>query len=208
MKNKILLLFLGYCFVLLFSAVSCIRCKSGKVADYKINGIILKLSDAKLQTDSAKNWIFNNIEDSMVNFKNYAIQIIPNIVQLSATTNKIPSFSILPQAFACSPREGQILDRIENIKITCNKDFDELHPAGTDLKMLFVVLADAPYSSSTEIISMSEFLTMKKMYEKFYFLLKSPPSNSDDFEFRVELFVDGIDYDYYDLKTKKVYLNI
>lgn len=208
MKNKILLLFLGYCFVLLFSAVSCIRCRPGKVEDYKINGITLKLSDAKLQPDSAKNWIFNNIEDSMVNFKNYAIQIIPNIVQLSATTNKIPSFSILPQAFACSPREGQILDRIENIKITCNKDFDELHPAGTDLKMLFVVLADAPYSSSTEIISMSEFLTMKKMYEKFYFLLKSPPSNSDDFEFRVELFVDGIDYDYYDLKTKKVYLNI
>ena len=73
--------------------------------------------------------------------------------------------------------------------------------------MLFVVLADTPYASSTEIISMSEFLTMKKMYEKFYFLLKSPPSNSDDFEFRVELFVDGIDYDYYDLKTKKVYIN-
>ena len=211
MKKKILYLLFGYIFVLLFSAVSCIgNCgRGGPMPDMaKISSIELRISDATYWYDSLpKRWEFTPIKNGTVLYKNYAINVFPFESGFFSKNNN--GLSLLNKSFACSPSELPHTDEIlQNIKITCNKDFDGMHPAGSDLNQLFdiFVLDDWDYKFEKKS-NISDYLLSKPKFRKLILILNSPPAYSIDYEFKVEFFVDGIDKDYYELSTEKIIIS-
>lgn len=92
-----------------------------------------------------------------------------------------PQFEIFPSAYACSPAEPSSEERVTNISIIANQDFDSLHLAGSNLKELFYI--SRRYNSST--FSIEEYLKTNPKVEELEFKLAAAPDIQKEIQFTV-----------------------
>lgn len=97
------------------------------------------------------------------------------------------SFDLFPSAYACSPVEPYTEERITDIVITADVDFDDTHPAGSDLKDFFEI---TPFMSGS-IASITEYLDRKPFVENAYLQLVKSPDVSKDIRFTVTYHFEG-----------------
>ncbi len=91
-----------------------------------------------------------------------------------------PTFDLFPSAYACSPPEPYSDEKITDIIIISNEDYDETHPAGTDLKDLFEV-----QSSNGNRSTVSEYLQKQPKIEYIEFKLAKAPEEKKTHTFTI-----------------------
>lgn len=97
------------------------------------------------------------------------------------------TFDLFPVAYACSPVEPYTEEKITNISITSDVDFDETHPAGSELKDFFEVL---PYLSGNAA-TVSEYLSRQPNVENAQLRLTKAPDEKKKISFTITYSFEG-----------------
>lgn len=99
----------------------------------------------------------------------------------------IPEFDFIPSAYACNPPDLQSFENINDIVIVSSEDYDEKHPAGTDLKDIFQVRSP----SSGSHYNIFEYLNVKPKIEDVELSLIKAPDIEKYFTFIVTYHYEG-----------------
>lgn len=168
--------FIFPCFVEM--AFSCEDCSSGSSGLYKFKEI------------EADHIVINEGQYAVTTAESVsksAYGLLVNLVMDQNVAMKASRpFSFLPSAFACDPGPGIYpVDRFNDFKISSLQDFDESHPAGSNLSEYFEV-AGIP-----TIKTLDEYVTYFGAEEQnqanvFYLILKTPPVGMGTFQFKLE----------------------
>lgn len=102
-------------------------------------------------------------------------------------SNVMNNFSLFPRAYACSPAEPFSEEKVTSITITANKDYDSLHPAGSNLNDIFYV--NRSYYGSKYTIE--EYLKTIPNVQDLEFSLISAPDIQQEIQFIITYQYDG-----------------
>ncbi|MBR9861561.1 hypothetical protein GYB22_12620 [bacterium] len=110
------------------------------------------------------------------------------------------SFTLLPGVYADDPviSQPQSKERILDIQISSNADYDSDHPAGTDLSDLFYieVLSDLHGEPTFEREAISKYTTGDQPpFREALFYLNKAPETEGFHQFTITYIQDGIDID-------------
>lgn len=98
-----------------------------------------------------------------------------------------PRFELIQSAYACDPVPPYSEEKITDIIITANQDFDSLHLTGTDLKDLFYVKKYTYDSKYT----LEDYLQTEPKIENLHFSLKSAPDIQKEIQLMITYEYDG-----------------
>ena len=127
------------------------------------------------------------VENDTIAYHNLSLRINADVNYYFTKRNGI-NFGNL--AFACEPQPHGYLgtkEMLEDLIITSNFDFDDLHPKGSNLKDLFSVLDD------NKNISLTEYLSKKPLVAPQYLhlrLRKKPTTENQKFKIAMYLSTD------------------
>ncbi len=206
MKNKVLFILTAYMFVFLLGLNSCEKCgpfpENFKVAGFDFDNVSATFSE----TDEPK-LAFSEISNDTILYNLFSVLIE---TKAEAIVHVDPTFNLINAAVACSPTIPRTDEKIDSILITTNQDFDETHQSGTNLHALFdIVVFDEANNIFNEKYTLINYIETKPFIPNNMFLiLNSPPETSMHVEFTIHLFLDGIDIDFFEIKTKKVFIKI
>jgi hypothetical protein len=98
------------------------------------------------------------------------------------------TFSIFSEAYACSPPIPYSDEKVDNIIIKSNKDYDQTHISGDNLADLFeIVIVDNFNSIHNNRMSLKAFLALRpNTKDELYLLLTKAPEKTDDFIFQIQ----------------------
>lgn len=97
------------------------------------------------------------------------------------------TFDLFSAAYACSPVEPYTEEKITNISITSDVDFDETHPAGSELRDFFEV---SPYLSGN-VATVSEYLSRQPNVENAQLRLTKAPDEKKKISFTITYNFEG-----------------
>ena len=109
--------------------------------------------------------------------------------------------------YACSPAPPTSADIIDSIVVISNKDYDSLHPKGTNLADIIRCISIAYKYSSKFCGTLKEFYEKgSEPPEKLDLLLMKPPEKEDYYKFTIKYYQKGVDIDYFEVATDSIYI--
>lgn len=210
MKKKLLFILMGSTIIFMFSLVSCEKC--GPFADkFKVVGI--DFSTISAVYDETAEWELerSEIKNDTVKHNFYSILIEPRIEAFFSLNKRTKTFNLINSAYACSPGYPETDEKIDDIIITAQLDFNEDYPAGDNLVDLFdVVVLDEANSIYYDKFTLSDYLSTKPSppLNSMTLILNQTPDKSKRFAFKVEYFQDGIDVDFFEFETEPIFIKI
>lgn len=161
---------------------SCINAGGCSKSDLKARKFYTTDMYGKTIDRTAKSQELN--DTSVVRYSNLRINI--RFSGRSYSEN-FKNLSLISSAYACSPAEPYSEERIADIIITANQDFDASHPMGSNLADVFYVNRGANNSSFT----VEEYIKTKPRIEDLDFFLVSAPRIQKKFQFTITYYYDG-----------------
>jgi hypothetical protein len=150
---------------------------------YDVTSLNVKNIDSRLNTTPAtttrpaQNY-YKEVDSVETN--RYGLLVEPQIRYYSMSNSSTA-------LYACSPDQGGkgTKERIEDIQITSNRDFDEAHLAGSSLNDLFLLDYSSGAEEETEL---TEFLqtSPRAMQYDFILILKRKPNKSFIHQFTIK----------------------
>jgi len=207
MNKKLLCILTGYLSFFLLGLISCEKCgpfpEKFKLVGFDVNTVSAIYSQTGEQEISLQE-----ITNDTIKYDLYSISIDAKIKALVNTGHKNNSLDLINSAFACSPGVLKTDERIKSILITSDKDFDATHPSGTDLSELFdIVVYDDANNINNEKFKLKDYISTKpSVPNTMILILNSSPALSQNFEFTLNYHQQGIDIDFLEFKTKKVFI--
>lgn len=135
------------------------------------------------------------VEKGVIRKEAYGLQIEFSLLQLAC--NKPFRFSAFNAAYATScacPPEIQYLaqDTISAIRVKNLNDFDQSHPANSDISDYFKVLDYDKYITFQELIAAPETLYVEKpVKDSIQLFLMQPPTQTGEHRFQVEFLLSN-----------------
>jgi len=189
----------------LLSLISCEPCTSGP------NSFRVLHLDGSLQRLVTLNGQWNRPvldqpgADSL-DFDELVIQLKPlgEVYQAAVPIN----FSFFTEVSACSPAEPATRDRIDSVRVYCQRDFNAQYPAGSDMRSLFdAVVFDWQHSIYYERFSLELFTESAPTFpSEMYLLLNTPPDSAGSYAFEAVFYLDGPGADVVDISTQEIAL--
>lgn len=208
MKKIFFIIATGYFLVLISALLSCdnLMDDCGPFPD-KFKVTSLKWNNVKISSSERINQDFS-IQFDSVKYNEYGIQIIPITTTYFSEMRKNTSIHFIQSAYACSPITPTTDEKIDSILIFTDKDFDLNHTAGKELSELFsVIVSDNNNTLYQEKYDLNQYVVLNPgVPEEMVIFLKSPPIVSAFFEFTVKYYQKGIDEDYFEFKTNKIFI--
>jgi len=137
--------------------------------------------------------------NSSVFYSNLEININPVGTYFFANRN---SFSLITQSYACSPIPPETDDRLLNMEITANADYNALYTQGTNLIDIFDVEVFYSRSGERETYSLTEFLSNNRKFpDQMWLRLNTPPQTNTELSFIFKFMIDGAELDYFEFNT-------
>lgn len=207
MKKKLFISIIGIMLISLLGLFSCQEeCGPfpNKFKVVALNWCLFKV----VYSDTAGSTI-SFIENDSVPYNQYAIWIFPGQETYFAHNPNIRNFSLIPGAYACSPKEPETDEKIDSIRIESSKDFDVNHPPGSDLSDLFdVEVLDFVNGINYEKFDLQDYVKTNPFVPKeMMLILREQPDATTDYEFTVKYYQNGIDdNDYFEFTTPPIVL--
>jgi len=133
----------------------------------------------------------SDIQGDSIQFNKFAIQMYPvTEVYFSSVLERF-NIQIIQKAYACSPIEPASDDKILDIQIYSDKDFNAEYPAGENLAELFKVYALYMRDGSRRVDLVDFISEEPNAPDQLILLLSSGPSEATEFLFSVHYFQDG-----------------
>ena len=157
--------------------------------------------DVKNVTFSEEMYNAQEITNNQVNYANYGI-----VVNAETATyfSKVFNISLLDKAYACSPVDPTTDDKITNIEIVVNQDFNTNFLAGSNMASKFKI-GFVSENNMFETMSLVDYIASNpKVSREFVLLLEDAPLENGDFTFTVAISMDGKTLDYFDFTTDSI----
>jgi hypothetical protein len=205
MKNKLFILLGVFSLIFLSGIISCDKC--GPFPNkFKIIGLEWFNYKVIYSDTTHPKLMVSEIDSDTVEYIMYSIFIKPRQETYFAQNLNRWNFSLIHQAYACSPATPQTDEIIDSISITSSKDFDITHPSGNELSDLFdIIVLDYANGIDYKHYTFNDYIkTNPAVPNELVFILTAPPDVTTDFEFLVKYYQNGIDYDYFEFSTRKI----
>lgn len=205
MKKKIKFLFTSYLVILLFGTISC-EDDCGGISKYNITSLNGNTYKAIYSETFSDKLVLSEIIQSSVLYNEYSINITTQTETDYSLINELNSFNLISSAYACSPVPPSTEDKIENIEIFANLDFNPDNSIGKDLVNLFdIVILDIQNNLLYEKFGLKAYL-MSKPYvpQEMTLILKESPEETADFEFTIKYYQNGKKMNYFEFTTNPI----
>lgn len=208
MIKKISVIFILYVVFLFVGVFSCdISEPCGPFPDkFKVVGLeynVLKVEYSQGTGFEIKEF---KINIDTLNHTNFALFVRSMKETYFSMLNRAKSFSLIQPIYACTPIDPTTDEKIENIEIFCDKDWNDDFPAGTNLAPIIdVVIYDQVNNIYNQLYTLEAFLAKNPdAVDQMTFMINTPPSETDKYTFIVKYYQQGIDEDYFEFETLQV----
>ena len=206
MKKKIKFLIISYTLILFLGIISC-GDDCGPFPDsLKVNSLDWKTYKINHSGVTGTYLELLEINENSVLFNEYSIKITPEKESYFSLRSEFNSFSLINSAYACDPVPPETTNKIENIEISSNIDFNLEYLKNKNLTSLFnIIILDNEKDIYYEKFDLKEYLLSNpKVPTEMILILKEPPLNTSDFEFTIKFNQDGKDNDYFEFTTNPI----
>lgn len=189
----------------LFLQISCETC--GPFPDrVKVTSIDWKNYDVTFLNGSEPMLELSEIENGVINYASLGIYIEPK-TELYFASRFNPS-GFIAAAYACDPIIPVNEEKIKGISIVSHSEYSSNYPAESDLSDLFDIIVFNPQNQTQfERYSLKDYIELELQIPVYFVLiLNSPPDQSQEFEFEVTYYHEGIALDFYEFVTEKVFI--
>jgi hypothetical protein len=138
-------------------------------------------------------YYFDIFHDSIY-YSFYGIYMEPDLQVASIRGLKTPSFGLVNTTYACDPVLASTNDRINDIKITADHDFDDKHAKGSNLAEYFDVVVTYHHTNTNEEkYDLIEYLKRKPIVpNQLVLILKKKPKQNIYLSFTVNYSQEGV----------------
>lgn len=202
MIKKVFILFSIYILIFIVSLFSCdVIEPCGPFPDkFKILGFESREYDHSLTNSESMQ------SEDTIKYDNYVIVVEAEIETYYAYHTK-GFLEIVPSLYACSPIIPTSDERIKDIEITSNVDYSNQLKAGSNLAKIFDI---SVYENSSNSIrqDLVEFLSAKPNSSRLFALfLNQAPEKPQKIAFTIKYFQEGIDFEYFEITTRTVFID-
>jgi len=195
MKKKIKIFIVSY---FLFLAIGVISCNDNCGGNYKNRYNITAINWEEIKVESINGDYLTYTLENEVNFNEYAISMLPLKNYYSAAID----FSVISKSYACSPVAPTTNDKITNIEVVTNNNFDTTHLEGSDISDFFNIVS---YSPNFQESNITNFLDLNhNQLDSFMLVLKKAPLESGEMNFTVKITLDANELEYYEFTTNSI----
>ncbi|MDI9337924.1 MAG: hypothetical protein QM539_05820 [Alphaproteobacteria bacterium] len=225
MNKKILVLLFGFLIVTFLSVILYSCCGSPSSPSYfKLESLSWSINNTTFKETKIDGYNRTEIDlqaiiNDTVNYNKFSINFTPRLIEYSLHSN---NFNLIQSAHACTPPSSSYVF-LESIIIESNKQFDSLHPVGSNLADIFDITEYGDYYNNHltkykiigEIQSLvyfnneSIYTYLKRLPQNYVLLLKKMPTITTDYQFTVKLKIhqnyENIT-DYLEYTTPKIFI--
>ncbi|MBC8345403.1 MAG: hypothetical protein ISR82_01810 [Candidatus Marinimicrobia bacterium] len=205
MIKKFLLIIIISFLPLFIGGISCDDCPESEDR-FKVTSLIWGEWEASYSENARPQLKFSEINNGSVRYNKFAIV---NSVEketyysLSERLNQIFTTNTL---LACQRPPPRTDEKLNDIKIFSNRDYNLDYLYNSNLADLFDVIISSWTTGESDVkYNLVDYLKSNPFVpNSMTLILREPPSSTNEFEFRVEYYLDGIDHDYFDHLTKRI----
>ena len=153
---------------------------------------------------STRSIQLSEIQNNSIHFDEFAIEMYPvTEAFFSSVFNKI-NFQFIQSAYACSPINPVSDDKILDIQIYSDEDFNDEYTAGENLAELFEVYV-LYMREGPRRINLTDFIAEEpNVPDQLILLLRSGPSEASEVQFSVRYFQDGKKLSEFEFTTESI----
>jgi hypothetical protein len=204
MKKKIKFFITSYIVFLCFGIISCEDC--GPFPNkFKITSFNSEILSIEIVNENYQIKLLD-IDNNSVLFSEFSIRLNAESESYYAS-NGIMKNSFIMSSYACSPAPPKTDEKITNIEIITNNDFNSVNKAGNNISHLFDVLVldffnSFPYYKKFDL---KEYINSNpSTANELIFILKEAPEQTSNFEFEIKYYQNGIDLNNYNFNTNEI----
>ena len=206
MKKKIKFFIRSYIIILFLGIISCEDDCEPFPNKFKISSLNSEI--LQIEVLNEKHQIkLSEIENNSVSYEKYSIRITAEIETYFAYEESKMKNIFIENSYACSPAPPKTDEKITNIEIYTNNDYNSMNQSGQNINQLFDVLvlnhfSSFPYYENFDLI---EYInTNPNIANELIFVLKEAPENNDNFIFEIKYYQNGIDLNEYSFVTNEI----
>jgi len=197
MQKKILYVFGIMILITIVGIVSCTKCGDSTV--YKVVDLYMEQTGVQFNgnNQTPDRLYYYDIYKDSVYYSFYGIYIEPDL-QIAAVRNlHSPSFGLVNTAYACDPIPATTNDRITDIEIIADQDYDDSHPKGSNLAEYFDVVVTYHHTNTYEIKhDLVDYLGRKPIVpDRLVLILKVKPKQNTRLRFTLNYKQNGVSMD-------------
>tara|TARA_B100000809_G_scaffold63586_1_gene60301 strand:+ start:218 stop:850 length:633 start_codon:yes stop_codon:yes gene_type:complete len=205
MKKEIKFFIRSYVIILFLGIISCEYEDCGPFPNkFKLNSFNSETLSLEILNENYQIKL-SDIENNSVLFSEFSIRLSAESESYYAS-NRIMKTSFILSSYACSPVLPKTDERITNIEIFANNDFNSVNIAGNNINHLFDVLVldffnSFPYNK----FDLKEYINSNPSPAKeLIFILKEGPEQTSNFEFEIKYYQNGVDLNNYNFVTNEI----
>ena len=193
MKKKLLILFGLFSLITIINTISCTKCEGGGTK--KVIDIRAVMTGAQYSPQDPNKMMYFDITNDTIYYSFLGIIIQPEMTTAS-NLNTYNSFGFINAAYACDPVIPTTNDKITQIEIVADQDYNDSHPKGSDLAEYFdVVVTYAHTNTYDEKYDLKEYLGRKPLVpDEMTLILKTKPKQDTKFVFTLNYKQDGVSF--------------
>ncbi|PQJ19572.1 hypothetical protein [Tenacibaculum sp. SG-28] len=205
MKNKIKFFMISYLIFLFVGIISCEDECGPSPNKFKISSFNSEILSIEIINENYQIKL-SDIENNSVLFSEFSIRLNAAYKSYYAS-NGIMKNIFVTSAYACDQAPPTTDEKITNIEIFANKDFNSVNEAGKNISHLFDVLVleffnGFPYY---EKFDLKEYINSNpSTANELIFILKEAPEQTSSFQFEIKYYQNGIDLNNYNFVTNEV----
>jgi hypothetical protein len=206
MKKKMKFFIRSYIIILFLGIISCEDDCGPFPNKFKISSLNSEI--LQIEVLNEKHQIkLSEIENNSVSYEKYSIRITAEIETYFAYEKSKMKNIFIENSYACSPAPPKTDEKITNIEIYTNNDYNSMNQSGQNINQLFDVLVLNHFSSFPyyEKFDLIEYInTNPNIANELIFVLKEAPENNDNFIFEIKYYQNGIDLNEYSFVTNEI----
>jgi len=206
MKKKLKFLITSYFVILLLGIISC-EDGCGGNSKFNITSFNWKTYQSIYSETSEEKLKLFEINQNSVIYYEYSIVMTTQTENDYSLIAELSSFNMISSAYACSPVDPYTTDRIENIEIFSNLDFNSNNLKGENLVKLFdIIVKDYFKGIIYERFDLTDYLATNPSVpsEEMILVLKESPEITAEYEFTIKYYQNGEKLDYFEFITNPI----
>jgi len=193
MKKKLLILFGLLSLITIINTISCTKCGDNTV--YKVTDLFFEQTGVQFNSNNQHpdRLYFYDIRRDTLYYSFYGVFIEPRMQARALINPNFSSFGFINAAYACDPIPTTTNDRIKDIEITADKNFDDNHPKGSNLAEYFDIVVTYRHTKAFEIkYDLKKYLDRKPIVpNQMVLILKVKPKRDIKIAFSIKYLQDG-----------------
>ncbi|MCK5857123.1 MAG: hypothetical protein KAG64_06510 [Bacteroidales bacterium] len=193
MKKKIATIFLLLSLMSIIGIISCSKCDNAtvyEVVDIYFDPTGVQYNGNNLTPDRL---YFFDIYHDTIYYSFYGIYMEPDLRATASLEKGFNNFGLISTAYACDPVPASTNDRILDIKLFADNDFDDAHPKGSNLADCFDIVVTYEHTNTIDVkYKLIDYLARKPIVpDRMVLILTTKPKQNTKLAITLKYIQEG-----------------